>query len=66
MVYLSSLSFAYGQDTPKMRYEDKIRIREAINISRRIFCLRTILLKNRVLAFRDRWMGNDLEMSGVL
>ena len=21
MVYLSSLSFAYGQDTPKMRYE---------------------------------------------
>jgi len=36
MVYLSSLSFAYGQDTPKMRYEDKIRIREAINISKQM------------------------------
>lgn len=30
-----------------------------------IFRQRTILLKNRVLPFRDRWIGNDLEMSGV-
>jgi hypothetical protein len=27
------ISFSYGQDIPKMRYEDKIRIREAISIS---------------------------------
>lgn len=32
----------------------------------RIFRLRTILLSNRVLPLRDRWIGNDLEMSGVL
>lgn len=30
------LSFSYGQTTPKMRYADKIRIREAVNISEQV------------------------------
>ena len=29
------------------------------------FYLRTILLKNRALPLTDRYIGNDLEMSGV-
>ena len=49
-----------------IRINKSYRISNAINISVLIFRLRTILLSNRVLPLRDRWIGNDLEMSGVL
>lgn len=33
LVFFGFISTSYGQDIPKMRYEDKIRIKEAITIS---------------------------------
>lgn len=36
LIVLTGFSASFGQTTPKMRYEDKIRIREAINISEQV------------------------------
>ncbi|MCU0440086.1 MAG: hypothetical protein MUC49_19535 [Raineya sp.] len=36
IVVLGFIPFCYGQNAPQMRYEDKIRIREAINISQQV------------------------------
>jgi hypothetical protein len=36
ILILGLISFSYGQTIPQMRYEDKIRIREAMNISEQV------------------------------
>lgn len=48
------------------RGAEKVGIIGLLKGSLKIFLLRTILLRDRVLPFIDRWTGNDLEMSGVL
>ena len=60
-----SLAKDYGKQQQHMAYDAYGDRTNWTRLSYKIFYLRTILLKSRALPLADRYIGNDLEMSGV-